>query len=60
MEKVLTVPKWVLTNWPKIPQMPPKILPKLSAQVQNVWDFDEKRLHWATVVRVPEHAKNLS
>jgi hypothetical protein len=34
MDKGLTVPKWMLLNWPK------------------VWNFDEKRLHWASVVRV--------
>ena len=34
---------WVLITRPKIPQ-------HLSAHAQ-VWDFDEKRLHWASVVR---------
>ena len=40
----LMVPKWVLTVWPKIPQM----LQNLSAQLvrPNVLDFNEKRLHW--------------
>ena len=38
IDKGLTVPKWVLKNWPKIPQMP-----------QN---FDEKGLHWVSVVRI--------
>ena len=50
MDKGLTVPKWVLIVQPKIPQM----LQNLSAQIvcpsQKVWDFDEKRFHWATVV----------
>ena len=45
MDKGPTVPKWVLINRPKIPKMPEN----LSAQI--VWDFDEKRLHWASVVR---------
>ena len=45
MDKGLTVTKWVLINRQKIPKMPPN----LSAQI--VWDFDEKRLHWASVVR---------
>ena len=31
MDKGLNVPKWVLMNWPKIPQMPQN----LSAQAQN-------------------------
>ena len=50
LDKGLTVPKWVLINQPKIPQMPQN----LSAQFvcPKVWDFDEKRLHWASVVRV--------
>ena len=48
MDKELTVPKWVLINRPKIPQ-------NLSAQIvcpsPKFWDFDEKRLHWTSVVR---------
>ena len=37
MNKGLTVPKWVLTVWPKIPQMPQNYLPNLSAQSQKFW-----------------------
>jgi hypothetical protein len=34
----------------------PKIyLPKLSAHAQNFWDFNEKRLHWASVVHACVH-----
>jgi hypothetical protein len=49
MDKGLTVPKWVLINLAKIPQMPQN----LSAQigVAQAQDFNEKRLHWASVVR---------
>ena len=51
MDKGLTVPKWVLIVWPKIPQ-------NLSAQFvcpsPKVLDFNEKRLHWASVVRDPD------
>ena len=51
MDKELTVSKWVLINQPKIPQM----LQHLSAQIvcpsPKVWNFDEKRIHWASVVR---------
>ena len=40
MDKGLTVPKWVLINWSKIPQ-------NLSAQIvcpsPQLWDFDEKK-----------------
>ena len=44
----LTVPKWVLIVWPKIPQKPQN----LSSQAQEfVLDFNENRLHWASVVR---------
>ena len=48
MDKGLTVPKWVLIVWPKIPQ-------NLSAQFvfpsPKMLDFNEKRLHWLSVVR---------
>ena len=49
MDKGLTVPTWVLINWPKIPQMPRN----LSAQIVCPYpkDFDEKRLYWVSVVR---------
>ena len=47
-----TVPKLVLINRPKMPQ-------NLSAQIiclsPTVWDFDEKRLHWASEVIEPDH-----
>ena len=49
MKKGLIVPKWVLLVQPKIPQ-------SLSAQFAclpkpKIWDFSEKRLHWASLVR---------
>ena len=34
----------------KIPQ-----IPKLYAQAQNVWYFNEKSLHWASIVRVSDY-----
>ena len=47
----LTVSKWVLINQPKVPQM----LQNLSAQIvcssPKAWDFDEKSLYWASVIR---------
>ena len=46
LDKGLTVPKWVLINRPKIPQMPQNV-----CQSPKVWYFDEKRLQWASVVR---------
>ena len=49
LSNLFTVPKWVMINRLKIPQ-------NLSAQIvcpsPKVWHFDEKRLHWASVVRV--------
>ena len=52
MDKGLTVPKWVLINQLKIPQMPQNrfICPNCSPS-PKVWYFDEKRLHWTTIVR---------
>ena len=35
MDKGLTVPKWVLINWPKITKCPKIYLPKVSAQAQK-------------------------
>ena len=50
MDKGLTVPKWVLIVRLKMPQ-------NLSAQFvctsPKVLDFNEKTLHWASVVRAP-------
>ena len=50
MDKGLKVPKWVLINRSKIPQMPKIYLPTCLPKRPEVWDFDEKRLHWAFVV----------
>ena len=50
MDKGLTVPKWVLINRPKIPQMPQNLSAQFVYPSPKVWDFDEKRLHWASVV----------
>ena len=54
MDKGLTLPKWMLINQVKIPQNAPK-----SAQIvcpsPKSWDFDETRLHRASVVLVCVH-----
>jgi hypothetical protein len=51
-DKGLNVPKWVVIVQPKIPQM----LQNLSAQFvcpsPKVLDFNEKMLHWVSVVLV--------
>ena len=52
MGKGLTVPKWVMIVWLKIPQMPQNLSAQFVCPSPKVWDFDEKRLHWASVVRV--------
>ena len=56
MDKGLTVPKWVLIVWPKIPQMPQNLSAQFVCPSPKVLDFNEKRLHWASVVRAPMHA----
>ena len=42
MDKGLTVPKWVLINWPKIPQMPQNVYAQIVCPSPKVWDFDKK------------------
>ena len=37
------------------PNVPNFICPN-SSPSPKVWDFDEKRLHWASVVRAPGHS----
>ena len=56
MDKGLTVPKWVLINQPKISQMPQNLSAQIACLRPKVWDFHEKRLHWASVVRVCAYA----
>ena len=51
MDKELTVPKWVLINLPKVPQMPQNLSAPIVCPSPKVWHFDEKVLHWASVVR---------
>ena len=47
MDKVLTVPKRLMKNLPKVPQMPQNLSAQSVCLSPKVWDFDEKRLHWA-------------
>ena len=56
MDKELTVPKWVLINWPKIPQMPQNLSAQFVCPSPKVWAFNKKRFHWASVVREQSHA----
>ena len=52
----LTVQKWVLITWPKIPQMTQNLSAQFvcpSPKVRYVY-ITEKRLHWASVVRAAQ------
>ena len=50
MDKEPTVPKWVLINRPKIPQMPQNLSAQIVCPSPKVWDFQKKAL-WVSVVR---------
>ena len=50
MNKELTVKKWELVVWPKIPHMPQNISAKLVCPSTEGLDFNEKRVHWASIV----------
>ena len=54
MDKGLTEPKWVLINRPKITQMPQNLSVQFVCPSRKIWDFNEKRLHWASVVALPK------
>ena len=56
MAKGLTVPKWGLIVYPKIPQMPQNLLAQFVYPSPKVLDFNEKRLHWESVVRAHKYA----
>ena len=51
MDKGLTVPKWVLIVQLKIPKMSLNLSAQFVCPRPKVLDFNEKRLHWASVVR---------
>ena len=50
MDKGLTLPKWVLIVWPKIPQMPQNLFVQFVFPIPKILDFNKNRLHWASVV----------
>ena len=43
MDKGLTVPKWVLIVWPKIPQMPKNWSAQIVCPSPKFWDFDHQK-----------------
>ena len=51
MDKGLTVPKWVMIVWLKIPQIPQNLSAQFVCPSPKVLDFNEKRLHWVSIVR---------
>jgi hypothetical protein len=51
MDKGLTVPKRVLINQLKIPQMPQNVSAQIVYPSPKVWDFNETRLHCVNTVR---------
>ena len=55
MDKGLNVLKWVLIVWPKIPQMSQNLSAQFVYPSPKVLDFNKKRVHWASVVRVSKH-----
>ena len=50
MDKELTVPKWVLIVWPKIPEMTQNLFVQFVCPSPKVWDFDENMFHLAFIV----------
>ena len=60
MDKGLTVPKRVLIVWPQIPQMPQNLSAPFVCPSPKVLDFNEKRLHWTSVVRAVVHVCGLN
>ena len=48
---VVTVPKWVLINRSKKPPNAPKFIYPNCLPKSKSLGFDEKRFHWASVVR---------
>ena len=54
MDQGLTVPKWVMIVWLKIPQRPQNLSAQFVCPSTKVLDFNEKRFHLPSVV----HALN--
>ena len=52
IDKGLTVPKWVLIVWQKIPQRPQNLSAQFVCPSLKVLDFNEKMPNWASVLRV--------
>ena len=51
MDKGLTLPKRVLIAWLEILQIPQNLSAQFVCPSPKVLDFNEKRLHWGSIVR---------
>ena len=58
IDKELTVPKWKLRVWPKMPKMTQNLSAQFVYPSPKVLDFNKKRLHWASVVREQDNGLN--
>ena len=58
MDNGPTVPKWVLINQLKIPQIPQNLYAQFVCPNPKVLDFIKKRLRWASVIRACTLAKH--
>ena len=56
----LALPKWVLIVWQKVPQMPQSLSARFVCPCPKALDFNEKRLQWASVVRVCSHRADIN
>ena len=55
MDNGITVQKWVLIVWSKIPEMPSKFLAQFVCPSQKAWDFRKKSSLLVSVVRALHH-----
>ena len=58
MDKGLIVPKQAPIVWQNIPQMPQTLSAQFVCPNPKVQNFNEERLHWASVVRDPKYSNN--
>ena len=60
MDKGLTVcTKMGADKFLENTQMPQNLSAQIVSQSPKVWDFDEKKLHWASVVRVIKYFEHV-
>ena len=59
MDKGLTVPKLGADSLAENTQMPHNLSAQFICPSPKILDFNEKRLHWASVVRGERHAQKI-